>query len=169
MHALYLQQAVCILPDSEVSVLELEKLASRIQEFGGEATLLQVLAKNEAWEQGIQARFQSNRNAKHEKLQEEIKKFVDEIHFEEYRKRFTVEELEELEEKFETLERWFEKLKQKDEPVGSRISLRTKAQLKDAANHLDLFAGKVEQIEKKPVLLSQKTSRGKRRIGSGSP
>ncbi len=147
MRSLYLQQAVCLLPDTEANASELESLALRIREFDGEATLLRVLAKNEDWERDILGRLEANRGARYKKLQEEVKKFVEEIHFEEHRKRFTLEELEELEEKLETLRRWFEKIKQEDSG-GSHLSQQTKTSLKDASDLLDLFAEKVEKFQK---------------------
>ena len=147
MRALYLQQAVCLLPDTKLNSSELGKLALRIHEFDGEKTLLRVLAQSEAWEQEIQTRLELGRNARHEKIQEEIKKFIDEIHFEEHRKRFTLEELEELEEKLETLRRWFEKLKDED-PGVSPMARRSKVNLKEASDRLDQFAAKVEQFQK---------------------
>ncbi len=147
MRALYLQQAVCLLPDTESNSLELETLALRIREFDGETTLLCVLSKSEAWEREIQTRLESGRNARHEKIQEEIKKFIDEIHFEEHRKRFTLEELEELEEKLETLRRWLEKLKH-EEPGVSPMAQRSKVNLKEASDRLDQFAAKVELFQK---------------------
>ncbi len=151
MHALYLQQAVCLLPDAEVNARELEKLARRIEEFGGEVTLLSAKSKDATWEKEIEARFESEKNSKYEKLHEEITKFVDEIEFEEHRKRFTAEELEELEEKLEGLERWFKKLKERNHP-SPRITAQTVNALKSAEERLDIFAAKVEQFEGKLLL-----------------
>lgn len=148
MHALYLQQAVCLLPNTEAHALALEALGQRVREFEGEATLLHALSPNAAWEKEIDARFESERLAMFEKLREEIQKFVDEIRFEEHRKRFTLEELEELEVKLEALERWFAKLKQK-EPGSSRVVSQVKDDLQEASRKLEGFAGQVEEFEKK--------------------
>ena len=147
LQALYLQQAVCLLPDTESNAGELESLALRVREFEGEATLLQTASKSETWESEILARFESGRASKYEKLQEEIQKFIDEVEFEEHRKRFTPEEVEELEEKFEGLGRWFEKLRHGGS-ASPRTIARTKVALETAERRLEDFAGKVENLKK---------------------
>lgn len=153
--ALYVQQAVCLLPDTEANAAELEQLAVRVREFEGEATLLRAASVDAAWEKEIQARFNAERDALYAKLRAEVAKFVEEIEREEERRRYTLSEMEELEEWLEELRRWFDKVKQRDF-FKSEQAAETRAAFKAAQEHLDAFASRVEQAEGKKLGLTSK-------------
>jgi Protein ChrB, N-terminal len=147
--ALYVQQAACLLPDTEVHAAELEKLAARVREFEGEATLLHAASMNADWEKDIMRRFNADRSAQYAKLREEIDKFVAEIDLEEHRQRFTLGEVEELEARFDGLQRWFDKVKQRDFfKLNGALEIHTALQA--AGDRLEAFAARVEQVEGMP-------------------
>jgi len=146
--ALYLQQAVALLPETDEHTTELEKLAARVREFEGEATLLRTEFVDATWEKEVQRRFNADRDGLYAKLRDETAKFVDEIDREEERKRYTLGELEELEAWLDGLRRRFDQLKQRDFFKSPGTS-ETRAALKKAEERLETFAARVEQAEAK--------------------
>ncbi len=146
--ALYLQQAACLLPDTEANAAELGKLAERVREFEGEATLLRAASMDADWEKDILSRFNADRDTLYAKIRNEIAKFLDEIEREEERKRYTLGELEELEEWLEGLRRQFDKVKQRDFFKAGSMA-ETRDALKAAEERLEAFAERVEEAERK--------------------
>ena len=153
--ALYLQQAICLLPDTTANAAELEKLAAHVREFEGEATLLRASSPNANWEKEIQARFNAECDVLYAKLRAETAKFVDEIEREQERCRYTLGEMEELEAWLEELRRWFAKVKQRDF-FKSKNAADTRHALKQAEERLEAFASRVEQAEGKKLGLTSK-------------
>ncbi len=153
--ALYLQQAVALLPDTKTNATELEQLAARAREMDGEATLLRASSVDPVWEKMIRARFDAEREVLYDKLRKEIIKFVDEIQREEERRNYTLGEMEELQEWLEELHRWFDKVKQRDF-FKSKGATETRDALKGAAERLEAFAPRVERAEDKKQGLTLK-------------
>lgn len=146
LHALYVQQAVALLPDTETNVAALEQLAAHVREIEGAATLLRAEAIDAAWEKEILASFNADRDAKYAKIREEIAKFEDEIKLEKRRQRYTPEEVEELEERLEGLRRWLDKVERHD-LSKSKGAAETRRALQSAEERLESFASRVEAIE----------------------
>jgi hypothetical protein len=112
--AAYLQQAAAILPDQPDLGAALEGLAGRVQEFGGEASLLRTTSPSAAWEAETVARFNQGRDAEYAELIENVERFEDEIARESRREKFTFAELEDLEADWEKLQRWRERIGVRD-------------------------------------------------------
>ena len=112
--AVYLQQAVAILPDRPELRAGLDRLGDRIRSGGGEASVLETLAPNEEWERELVARFNAARDAEYEEVVENVERFEDEIRRETRKKRFLFPELEEGEAEWEKLSRWFGRLNERD-------------------------------------------------------
>src|SRR5258708_2525502 len=55
--ALSLQHGVCLLPGSETNRAVYGRLARRVEEYGGEATVLETASPDDVWQQRTVARF----------------------------------------------------------------------------------------------------------------
>src|SRR5512141_2709529 len=112
--AVYLQQAVAVLPDRPELRAGLDQLGGRIRASGGEVSLLETASPSAAWEAELIARFNVARNAEYDEVVESVERFEDEIRRETRKKRFMVAELEGSEADWEKLRRWFARLKERD-------------------------------------------------------
>jgi hypothetical protein len=112
--AVYLQQAVAVLPDRPELREELDRLGQRIRVVGGEASLLETMSPSETWEEELVARFNAGRDAEYEEIIDSVERFEDEIRRETRQKRFRFAELEEGEADWEKLQRWFARLAERD-------------------------------------------------------
>jgi hypothetical protein len=112
--AVYLQQAVAILPDEPEMRAGLEKLGQRIRVGGGEASLLETSSPDPTWEADLIERFNLARNAEYDEVVESVERFEDEIRREARKQRFRFAELEEAEADWEKLRRWFARLLERD-------------------------------------------------------
>jgi hypothetical protein len=112
--AVYLQQAVAVLPDRPEMRTGLDQLGDRIRRAGGEASLLETTSPTAAWEAEMVARFDVARDAEYDEIVESVERFEDEIRRETRKKRFRFAELEESEADWEKLSRWWERLVERD-------------------------------------------------------
>ena len=112
--AVYLQQAVAVLPDRPEIRSGLDQLGERIRRAGGEASLLETTSPTAAWEAELVARFDAARAAEYDEIVESVERFEDEIRRETRKKRFRFAELEESEADWEKLSRWWERLVERD-------------------------------------------------------
>ena len=104
--AVYLQQAVAVLPDRPGLRAELDRLGQRIRSGGGEASLLETASPTQAWEDELVGRFNAARDAEYEEILDSVESFEDEIRRETRKKRFRFAELEEGEADSEKLGLW---------------------------------------------------------------
>lgn len=112
--AVYLQQAVAVLPDRTDLRSELDRLGQRIRSSGGEASLLETASPDAAWEEELVGRFDAARDAEYEEILDSVESFEDEIRRETRKKRFRFAELEEGEADWDKLQRWFARLTERD-------------------------------------------------------
>ena len=112
--AVYLQQAIAVVPDRPDMRTGLDQLADRIRRAGGEASLLETTSPSEAWEADLVGRFAAARDAEYDEVVESVERFEDEIRRETRKRRFRFAELEESEADWEKLSRWFARLLERD-------------------------------------------------------
>ena len=112
--AVYLQQAVAVLPDRAGLRGELDRLGQRIRSTGGEVSMLETTSPSRDWEDELVARFNAARDAEYEEILDSVESFEDEIRRETRRKRFRFAELEEGEADWDKLQRWFARLIERD-------------------------------------------------------
>jgi hypothetical protein len=112
--AVYLQQAVAVLPDRPGLRVDLDRLGQRIRSTGGEASLLETVSPSPSWEAELVARFNAARDAEYEEILDSVESFEDEIRRETRKKRFRFAELEEGEADWEKLQQWFARLIERD-------------------------------------------------------
>jgi hypothetical protein len=112
--AVYLQQAVAVLPDRPELRSGLDQIGERIRRSGGEVSLLETTSPTAAWEADLVARFDAARDAEYDEIVESVERFEDEIRRETRKRRFHFAELEESEADWEKLSRWWERLVERD-------------------------------------------------------
>lgn len=112
--AIYLQQAVAVVPDRAELRTGLEHLAQRISDFGGEVSLLETTTPSLPWEEGLIGRFNAARDAEYAELTENLERLKDEIRRERRKGRFHFAQLEDIEAEWEKLQRWHRRILGRD-------------------------------------------------------
>jgi hypothetical protein len=112
---LYLQQAVCVLPDRGELRRSVARIRTRIDELGGSSVFITLRdVENEVRDQFVEG-FRSNSGKEYAEIIEECEtKFVKEIEFERFRQNYTFEEAEEIRQDLEKLRRWLAKVEGRD-------------------------------------------------------
>lgn len=113
--ALYVQQAVCVLPDRPELRESLGKVRRRLDELGGSSIFLTLTeVEDEAREKFVEGLRDQSAKEYAEIIEECDTKFVKEIEFERFRDNFTFEEAEEIRQDLEKLRRWLKKVEARD-------------------------------------------------------
>ncbi|MGI5490259.1 Chromate resistance protein ChrB [Microtetraspora malaysiensis] len=113
--ALYIQQAVCVLPDRAGVRERLDKVRERIDELGGESMIFVLTAVEEREQRTLVESFRENSAKEYAEIVEECEtKFFKEIEFERFRENYTFEEAEEVRQDLEKLRRWLRKVEGRD-------------------------------------------------------
>lgn len=112
--ALSLQHAVFLLPLSEDNRAAYERLSRRIEEYGGEVTLLEATAPNEAWQARTVARYNAARAEEYEEVVDEAERLREEIARERRKGRFTFAEMEDVESELERVRKYLERAEGRD-------------------------------------------------------
>jgi len=110
--AIYLQSSVCALPLNRKTEKNFRLLRHEIEGYGGESHLIKGSFLLQ--EQAVIDMFNQARNEEYDEIIDRCQGFFKEIDKEIARKHFTFGELEENEEDFEKLKKWFEKIRDRD-------------------------------------------------------
>ncbi len=112
---LYVQQAVCVLPDRADLRASIDKVRKRIDELGGSSIFLTLHdVEPETRDQFVEG-FRGQSEKEYAEIIEECEtKFVKEIEFERFRNNYTFEEAEEIRQDLEKLRRWLDKVEARD-------------------------------------------------------
>lgn len=120
--AVYLQNSVCILPETNANTEIFRSLSNEIEQAGGECLLLTVKPSDESNRQKIIDRFNEERDIEYSEFIEQSQAFLEEIRQETERQNFTYAELEENDEGLKRLANWLEKIKGRDFFSASKAS-----------------------------------------------
>ncbi|WP_371781649.1 Chromate resistance protein ChrB [Streptosporangium subroseum] len=113
--ALYLQQAVCVLPDVGTVGEDLLQIRQRIHSLDGTSYFFQVPLGDEGQDATLIQSFREMAGKEYNEIIEECQtKFVKEIEFERFRDNYTFEEAEEIRQDLEKIHRWFGKVVERD-------------------------------------------------------
>jgi hypothetical protein len=113
--ALYLQQSVCILPNTEPLLTSLQRITERITELGGTYHLLPIHELPEAEETKIIEGFIAQSNLQYDEIIENCEiNFTKEIEFETFRQNFTYAEAEEIRQELDKIRRWYDRVVERD-------------------------------------------------------
>ncbi len=140
--ALSLQHAVCLLPLSEDNRAGYARLSRRIEEYGGEATLLETSSPDEEWHVRTVGRFNAARDEEYDEVVDETERFREEIARERRKGKFTFAELEDEEGNLERLRRFLAQVQGRD-TFGAAGYARAAADVEGCAVALDLFAQEI--------------------------
>ena len=112
---LYVQQAVCVLPDRADLRESMDKVRKRIDELDGSSLFLTLRdVEEEARAQFVDG-FRGQSAKEYAEIVEECEtKFFKEIEFERFRNNYTFEEAEEIRQDLEKLRRWLAKVIARD-------------------------------------------------------
>ncbi len=139
---LNLQKMVCLLPKTPDHEAEFQKLAAKIEEFGGEANLLTTTSPDADWEDRIISGFNAIRNEEYAEIAENEERFEDEIRRETRKQKFTFAELEDMEADREKMIRGMAKVRARDF-FGAPGRLEAEARLAEGTKFLEEFSQKV--------------------------
>jgi hypothetical protein len=113
--AIYLQQSVCVFPNTSAVRQELEPVLSRIQTSGGQFHLLPLNKLSAEEEKKLIVEFLSQTSRHYAEIIENCEvNFQKEIQFETFRKNFTYEEAEEIRVEYEKICSWFDRVRERD-------------------------------------------------------
>jgi vacuolar-type H+-ATPase subunit I/STV1 len=140
--ALYLQQAVCLLPLSEAARAAYARLARRIEEYGGEATVLEAASPDEVWHSRTVARFNAARDEEYDEVVDEAERFREEIDRERRKGKYTFAELEDEESNLERLRKYLAQVEARD-GFGAAGRDRARREVERCASELEVFAQEV--------------------------
>ena len=129
MGAVYLQNGVCLLPQTEEHMRLLRMLENDAAEMGGEAILLSTSSLDKNQETKVVARFKADRDDQYREFLGKCEAFVAEITKEIAKKKYTYAELEEEDNDLKKLQNWLEKISNLDfyqAPLAASASERMK-------------------------------------------
>jgi len=113
--AVYLQDSVCVVPDTAALRRELAVVLERIAAGDGRSHLLPLRKLPPEEEQKLVGLFVEQSAQHYREIVEDCEvNFVKEIEFERFRKNFTYEEAEEIRMDYEKLGTWFERVRERD-------------------------------------------------------
>jgi polyhydroxyalkanoate synthesis regulator phasin len=112
--AVYLRDGVCALPQREETAAALRAIAAKVEEFAGQATLVESANLAPARAEAIVAQALRERAAEYAELAREAEGFLEHIARETAHRAFTFREVEELEGDLEKLRRWVAQVRARD-------------------------------------------------------
>lgn len=140
--ALSLQHAVCLLPHDEANRVAYARLRRRIEEYGGEATILETRSPDEGWQRMIIDRFNAARDEEYEEVVDETERFREEIARERRKGKFTFAELEDEESNLERLRKYLAQVEARDS-FGAPGHIAAVREVEHCAEILDAFAQEI--------------------------
>jgi hypothetical protein len=112
--ALYLQQSVCLLPDTPDVTRAVRRLLDRVHRDGGDGRLLKIALTDPAEEHAVIEDFRRERGVEYGDLLERIPEFLAELDRERARGRTTYVEVEESEADLHRFQSWLAKTAARD-------------------------------------------------------
>lgn len=140
--SIYLQNSVCLLPDTPANREFFQSLAREIHEAQGESWLLLAEALDLQVQEKVVERFNAERDGEYGEFIEQGEAFLEEIRRETGRQNFTFGELEENEESLRRLESWLNKIKNRDFFKAAKAA-EAQEYLARCQESLEAFAAKV--------------------------
>jgi uncharacterized protein YpuA (DUF1002 family) len=141
--ALYPPFSFCVLPKTAKSMKHASNVKNKIKEYG-KAVILEAKAISEEDHNTIVTLFQTEREKQYEEILEECQEFIQEIENNIASQKLTDEEVEEMEESLEGLERWFERIRTIDWFTGSPSREKVEKALEECRDALANFAERAQ-------------------------
>jgi len=137
-----LQHAVFLLPLTEAHRTAYDRLARRIEDYGGEATILETRSPNAGWHEKTLERFNAARDEEYEEVVDETERFREEIDRERRKGKFTFAELEDEESNLERLRKYLAQVEARD-TFNAPGRERAEAEVERCAGVLETFAQEI--------------------------
>jgi uncharacterized protein YdbL (DUF1318 family) len=150
--ALSLQHGVCLLPLSEANREAYARLAGRVEEYGGEATILETASPGQDWHERTVARLNAARDEEYEEVADECERFREEIDRERRKGKYTFAELEDEESNLVRLRKYLAQVQARDS-FGAAGRIRAAEEVERCARELEVFA---EEIYERQVLADER-------------
>ncbi len=144
--AIYLQDGCCVLLHSDEAARAFADIAARVRDAGGEATISLLSPAEAGWEERLVATLNRARDEEYQELIDTAERFEEEVARETRKNKFTFAVLEEIEDDYERLERWRDRVRTRD-TFGSSLSASVDARLTEARRTRDTFAEAVHRHE----------------------
>lgn len=144
--AVYLQQGVGVVPETDYFLQALQTLRREIVEMDGEAALTKLSFLHEEDESRLIDEFQALRNEEYDEIVEQCERVIFEIKRESEKGKFTYAEIEENEEELMKIQRWMVKIAARDFFSASGKGL-AQNMMTQAAEHIQHYAETVYQKE----------------------
>ncbi len=113
--AVYLQQSVCVFPDTARIRRELQPILTKIDSSAGSYYLLPLRSLPASEQDKLVKEFQSQSGKQFQEIVENCEvNFQKEVEFESFRGNFTYEEAEEIRIEFEKIVRWYATVAERD-------------------------------------------------------
>jgi hypothetical protein len=147
--AISLQHGVCLLPRSDTNHAAIDRLARRVEDYGGEATKLETISPNEGWQTRTVARFNAARDEEYEEVVDEAERFREEVARERRKGKFTFAELEDEESSLERLRKYLAQVQVRD-TLGAHGAVQAVAEVEECAAVLEAFAQEIYERQSLP-------------------
>lgn len=147
--AVYLQNGVCVLPNTDAYQRQLKIIQNDILSIGGEAALLDTAGFDKQDADTIVAHFNAARNAEYEEFLEKCQAYVAEIHDEIAVQHFTYAELQENDEDLKKLRHWLNKITTVDF-YGAPLRAQAEQEFAVCEQVLEVFTHHVFDAEVRP-------------------
>lgn len=142
MGAVYLQNGVCLLPQTEQHMRQLKMLENDAAAMGGESVLLVTTSLDKAQEDKVIGRFQADRDDQYREFIGKCDAFEAEIAREIAKEKFTYAELEEEDNELKKLQSWAERIRSLDF-YGAPLAAEASERLTSCENLLADYAQRV--------------------------
>jgi hypothetical protein len=145
--AVYLQDSVCVVPDTGAMRAELDAVLARIDESGGSYHMLPLADVPPEEEAKLVQLFVDQTTKHYAEIVEDCEvNFVKEIEFENFRENYTYEEAEEIRMEFEKICTWFERVQERDW-FGAPNEAEAREWLRRCESLLEEFEAKVFELK----------------------
>lgn len=114
MGAVYLQNGVCLLPQTDEHMRQLKMLENDATEMGGETVLLVTTSLDKNQQDKVVARFKADRDDQYREFLGKCEAFEAEIAKEIAKQKYTYAELEEEDSDLKKLQSWIERIRSLD-------------------------------------------------------
>ena len=114
MGAVYLQNGVCLLPQTDEHMRQLKMLENDVTEMGGETVLLVTTSLDKNQEDKVVARFKADRDDQYREFLGKCEAFEAEIAKEIAKQKYTYAELEEEDSDLKKLQSWIVRIRSLD-------------------------------------------------------
>jgi hypothetical protein len=112
--AISIRDGVWALPESKATSVAFRRIAAKVQEFDGEATLAEGASIDAERVEAIRSASQTARTAEYEELAREAEHFLGHVRRESEHRNFNFAEMEELEQDLGKLRNWRDQVKARD-------------------------------------------------------